>query len=184
MTVRLFVATLALGLAACGASGSSGTKAPEAESQALPLSAFAFDAAELHQSLEALPLDELPLHVPRAVLFDNPQVSTERNFVYSVSRGSSQGRLEPEGIRSALYGVYGDEDGGMIGFYGLEAASLEVADEREDLLHQIWPVNVSAERARIHREGVLLFVVWNAPDTPACWEAVNAVLVERLGSRD
>ena len=44
MTVRLFVATLALGLAACGASGSSGTKAPEAESQALPLSAFAFSS--------------------------------------------------------------------------------------------------------------------------------------------
>jgi len=37
--------------------------------------------------------------------------------------------------------------------------------------------------ARVHRGGRVLMVVWNDGVSPACWQAVNDGLVERLTSR-
>lgn len=137
-----------------------------------------FEAHELHESLEALPVDDVPLHVPRDVLADNPQLSSEPEFVAAVTRGSSQGRLQDEGIRTALYAVYRGDS--VLGIYGLEARSAADAERLEGLLREIWTVNASLERARVHRGGQILAVVWNAPETPSCWEAVNAAVAQRL----
>ena len=145
------------------------------------LQPLVFEGHELHPSLAPLSLEAMPLHIPHALLRENPQWSEEPAFVRAVARGGSQGRLDSRGMRAALYGVYrGESD---IGLYVLEAESVEVARRREKLLRDIWQVNVSFERARVHRGGKVLIVAWNAPSTPACWEEVNAALVERLGKR-
>ena len=159
-------ASVGLLLSACGTSG---------------LNTLVLDGHELHESLETLQVDDVPLHVPRAVLRDNPQLSTDTEFVEAVVRGGSQGQLGGEGIRAALYAVYrGQSD---VGIYGLEAESAADANRLEGLLRGIWAMNASLDRARVHRGGEVLVVMWNAPATPSCWEAVNAAVVERLGRR-
>ena len=70
----------------------------------------------------------------------------------------------------------------VIGVYGLEAASTEDADRREQLAREVWAVNASVDRARVHRGGNVIAVVWCAELTPACWEDVNAAIAARLGS--
>jgi hypothetical protein len=137
------------------------------------------EGQELHASLVTRNLDDVSrLHVPRAVLPDNPYLSTDAAFVDAIAHGASQGRLGGAGIRAALYALYlGESD---LGLYGLEAASAADADRLEVALRGIWAYNDSVGRARVHREGKVLVVVWNGGVSPSCWEAVNAKVVERL----
>ena len=143
------------------------------------LSPLVVDGQELHASLVTLKLDDASrLHVPRAVLRGNPYVSTDAEFVDAVAHGASQGRLGGEGIRAALYAHYLGES--EIGFYGLEAASTTDADRLEGAVRGIWAHNERLGRARVHRDGTVLVVVWHHGVSPSCWEAVNAGIVERL----
>jgi hypothetical protein len=77
-----------------------------------------------------------------------------------------------------LYSIYKAEN--ELGFYGFEAASAADADQREGTLREIWAKNVRLDRARVHREGLVLVVVWTDGVSPECWEAVNATVFERL----
>lgn len=145
------------------------------------LKLLVLDGDELHPSLVTQRVDDLPrLQVPRAVLRDNPVLSTDAEFIEAVARRGSQGRLGAEGMRTALYALYrGESD---IGFYGLEASSTAAADRRESLLREIWARNVSLDRARVHRRGNVMVVVWNNGVSAPIWAAVNAVVVERLAA--
>lgn len=137
------------------------------------------EGQELHPSLVTRRLDDkLIRHVPRSVLRGNPQHSTDAEFVKAIAYSGSQGKLGVEGIRSALYALYLGES--EVGFYGLEAASAADADRLEDALRGIWSQNVSIDRARVHRVGLVLVVVWTDGVSPETWEAVNAGVVERL----
>jgi hypothetical protein len=142
------------------------------------LSPLVVDGQELHASLVTRKLeDAAKLHlVP--VLRDNPYLSTDAEFVDTIARMASQGRVGGEGIRAALYALYLGES--EVGLYGLEAASPADADRFEGVLRGIWALNGSLGRARVHREGRSLVVVWNNGVSPSCWEAVNAGVVERL----
>ena len=153
-------------LAACSTSG---------------LSPLMLEGHELHPSLRTRQLDEPLRHVPRDVLRANPQHSTDPDFVRAIAGGGSQGRLDRDGIRSALYALYlGERD---LGFYGLEAESLAEADRWEGQLRKIWSHNVHLDRARVHRGGLVLVVVWTDGVSPEAWEAANALVVERLGGQ-
>jgi hypothetical protein len=132
---------------------------------------------ELHNSLVTGELSEIR-HVPRSVVGGNPYLSDDPEFVEAIGRGSSQGRLDGKGVRLALYAFYGAESD--LGFYGLEAASEADADRLEDALRGIWAMNVRLDRARVHRENLVLVVVWHDGVTLDCWEAVNSVIAERL----
>jgi hypothetical protein len=137
------------------------------------------DGQELHASLVTRKLEDTSrLHVARAVLRDNPYLSTDAEFVDAIAHGASQGRLGGEGIRAALYALYFGES--ELGLYGLEVASTADADRLEGALRGIWAYNESLGRARVHREGKVLVVLWNDGVSPSCWEAVNAGVVERL----
>jgi hypothetical protein len=140
------------------------------------------DGGDLHPSLVTSQLDDRARrHVPRGVVRSNPQHSTDAAFVNAIARSGSQGRLSPDGIGSALYALYrGDKD---VGFYGLEAETAADADRIEQALRQAWAHNVSIERARVHRGGRALVVVWTDGVAADTWEAVNAIVVERLAAR-
>ena len=145
------------------------------------LSPLVVDGPELHPSLVTRTLEDASRrHVARAVLPDNPHLSTDAAFVDAISRSSSQGRLGAEGIRAALYALYVGES--ELGLYGLEAASPADADRREVELRAIWAYGAKLGRARVHREGKVLVVVWHDGVSPACWEAVNAGVVQRLSA--
>ena len=116
--------------------------------------------------------------VPRVALRDNPQLSTDAEFVESIASSGSQGRLGGEGIRAALYALYRGES--EVGFYGLEAESTADADRFESLLRGVWAHNGSLHRARVHRGGKVLVVVWTDGVSASCWKAVNGVVVECL----
>ena len=147
------------------------------------LSALAVDGPDLHPSLVALPVPELPLHVPHALLRSNPQHSADADFVAAVARGGSQGgRLDAQGVQEALYAVYRDEDDVTIGVYGMETESAHEADRREARLREIWAHNARADRTRVHRGGNVLAVVFCHPATPAHWDAVNDFIAERIGA--
>jgi len=103
-------------------------------------------------------------------------------FVETVSRGASQGRLDGEGIRAALYAHYLGPDEIDLGLYGLEAETTADADRREAAVRAIWAYNEKLDRARVHRSGTSLVVLWHAGVSPACWEAVNARVAERLAA--
>ena len=165
MSRKIFVAaSVGLLFAGCGTSG---------------LKPLLLAGHELHASLVTQQIDRVQrLHVPRAVLRDNPQLSTGAEFVEAIAGGGSQGRLGGEGIRAALYALYRGES--EVGFYGLEAASTADANRLEGLLRGIWAQNASLDRARVHRGGEVLVVVWTDGVSTSCWEAVNAVVAERL----
>ena len=150
--------------------------APSAPSALGPL---VVDGQELHASLVTRKLqDAARLHLA-PVLRDNPYLSTDAEFVDVMAQIASQGRLGGgEGVRAALYALYLGES--ELGLYGLEAASTADADRVEGALRGIWAYNESLGRARVHREGKVLVVVWNGRVSPSCWEAVNAGVVERL----
>ena len=138
------------------------------------------DGQDLHASLVTRKVeDAAKLHLTRALLRDNPYLSTDAEFVDLIARMASQGRLAGgEGIRAALYGLYLGEN--EVGLYGLEAASTADADRLEGVLRGIWSHNEGLGRARVHREDRVLVVAWNNGVSPTCWEAVNAEVVERL----
>jgi len=145
------------------------------------LDSLALEGTQLHASLETPQIDEIVrLHVPRAVLMTNPQVSTNPEFVEAIAGGGSQGRLGGDGIRAALYALYRGEND--LGLYGLEAESVAEAEERESLVREIWAHNASLDRARVHRVGRVVVVVWTDGVTTAIWDAVNAVVAEHLGA--
>ncbi len=141
------------------------------------LSPLVLDGPELHASLVTGKIEDSH-HVSPAMLRDNPQLSTDAEFVEMIARGASQGRLDGEGIRAVLYAFYHGEGG--LGFYGLEAASTMDADRLEGAIRGIWAHNERLGRARVHREGNVLVVVWHDGVSPSTWEAVNAKVVERL----
>jgi len=142
------------------------------------LGSLVLEGPELHASLKTRPLDDSVRHVLRALLPGNPHVSTNAGFVAAIAHSGSQGKLGREGIGSALYAVYRDKN--ELGFYGLEAVSAADADRLEEALRKIWAYNVNLGRAQVHRQGLVLVVVWHDGVSPECWKAVNAKVVERL----
>ena len=136
------------------------------------------EGPELHASLVTRSLEDTAKYHLVPVLRENPQLSTDAEFVDVIARMASQGRLSGgEGVRAALYALYLGES--ELGLYGLEAASPADADRIEDVLRKIWSLNASLERTRVHRFGKVLVVVWNG-GVPSYWEAVNAEVVKRL----
>jgi hypothetical protein len=139
------------------------------------------DGRELHASLVTSKLEDAARLQLAPVLRGNPYLSTETEFVDVIARLATQGQLHRgEGIRAALYALYTGES--EVGLYGLEAASTPDADRLEGALRGIWVHNESLGRARVHRRGSVLVVVWHNGVSPTCWEAVNAGVVERLSS--
>lgn len=143
------------------------------------LAPLALEGRELHPSLMTRRLDDKPIrHVSRSVLQGNPQHSADPEFVKAIARSGSQGNLDEKGIRSALYALYlGEKE---LGFYGLEAASAADANRLEEALRKIWARNESIDRARVHRGGLVLVVVWTDGVSPEVWKAVNTAVRDRL----
>jgi len=142
------------------------------------LGSLVLEGHELHASLKTRQMDDSVRHVPRALIPENPHVSTDAAFVAVIARNGSQGSLGREGIRSALYALYlGKKE---LGFYGLEAESAADANRLEDTIRKVWLNNERMGRAQVHRKGLVLVVVWTDGVSPECWEAVNARVVERL----
>jgi len=146
------------------------------------LARLVVDGPELHASLVTRQLDDASKrHVRRGVLRDNPYLSSDAEFVEAIAHSASQGQIGGEGIRAALHAVYhGESD---LGLYGLEAVSTADANRLEGVLRGIWAHNERLGRARVHREGKVLVVVWNDGVSSSCWEAANAGVVERLAAR-
>ena len=142
------------------------------------LSSLLLQGDELHATLKTQKLVSIR-HLPVGVRPpENPHLSTDAEFVKAIALSGSQGRLGSEGINSVLFALYiGEKE---LGFYGFEASSYAGANEREDSLRKIWAKNVSLERVRIHRKGLVLVVVWTDGVSPESWEAVNAKVIERL----
>jgi hypothetical protein len=141
------------------------------------LAPLVLEGPELHPSLSTRQLDEAR-HVPRGVVGRNPQHSTDRGFVEAIARAGTQGRHSADGIRAALYALYIGEH--EIGVYGLEAASAADADRWEQAVRNTWSHNEGLGRARVHRGGLVLVVLWNDGVSPDVWEAANAVVAGRL----
>ena len=145
-----------------------------------PLRLLVVDGHELHPSLVTRKLEDITTLDRTPVLRANPYLSTSSELVELIARGASQGRLGGEGMRAAVYGVYLGES--ELGFYGLEAASSADADRREAALREIWAYGERLGRARVHRIGRVLVIVWQRGGAASCWEAVNARIVERLSA--
>lgn len=146
------------------------------------LSCIDLQGPELHDSLRTKDLSgakDLPTGV---VSRENPQLSSESEFVKAVAGGGSQGRLGQVGMRAALFARY-STDSHELGFYGLEALTQSAADDREKALREIWAHNASFGRSRVHRQGRILLVIWHNGVTPECWESVNAVVVRKLKTK-
>ena len=147
----------------------------------LALGSFVLEGLELHPSLRTCELDSIR-HLPPGVLLPaNPHLSIDDEFVASVARSSSQGRLDRDGIHAVLYARY-TTDESEIGIYGLEAESDTDAEEREKTLREIWAYNGSLNRARVHRKGLVLVVIWHDGVSPECWESANSSVVKRLNA--
>ena len=143
------------------------------------LGSLVLEGHELHASLKTRPLDDSIRHLPRGLVPpENPHLSTDAGFVEAIARSGSQGRLGGDGIHSVLYALYVGEK--ELGFYGFEAVSAADANQREDALREIWANNVRLNRAQVHREGLVLVVVWTDGVSPECWQAVNAGVAKRL----
>lgn len=152
------------------------TSSPVAKSG---LAALVLEGRELHPSLVTRRVDDKTIrHVRSGVIQRNPQLSADTDFVAAIARSGSQGNLDGKGVRSALYALYlGEKD---LGFYGLEAASAADADRLEAAIRKIWAHNASIGRARVHREGLVILVVWTDGVSPEVWEAVNVGVSGRL----
>jgi hypothetical protein len=142
------------------------------------LGSLVLEGHELHASLKTRQIDDSLRHVPRALIPENPHVSTDAAFVAAIARNASQGSLGREGIRSALYAIYREKN--ELGFYGLEAVSAAEADRWEEALRKTWANNGRMGLAQVHRKGLVLVVVWTDGVSPECWEAANARVAERL----
>ena len=143
------------------------------------LDSLVLEGHALHASIVAGRLDSFRDLPPGVVPPKNPQLSSDDGFVRAIARGSSQGRLGREGIRSALYARYaaGEKD---LGIYGLEAKSDADAGQREKALREVWAYNIRLDRVRVHRKGLVLVVAWHSGVSAECWEAVNARIAERM----
>lgn len=115
------------------------------------------------------------------VLPNNPHLSKNDDFIEATARGASQGRLDGDGMRAALYARYATNRS-SIGFYGLEAESAADADKREKALHEIWAYNAGLDRAIVRRRDSTLVVVWIWTDgpLPEYWDAVKDIVDKRL----
>jgi hypothetical protein len=133
------------------------------------------DGQELHASLVTRDLKDVscPARCYETIHTSRPTPSSSTPSLTARRRAGSAER-----VRTALYALYLGES--ELGLYGLEAASTADADRLEGALRGIWAYNESLGRARVHREGKVIVVVWNAGVSPSCWEAVNAEVVERL----
>jgi len=151
---------------------------PQKKMSGSGLGSLVLEGHELHASLKTRQIDDSVRHVPRALIPENPHVSTDAAFVTVIARNGSQGSLGREGIRSVLYALYREKK--EIGFYGLEAVSAADADRWEEALRKTWAHNVRLGITQVHRKGLVLVVVWTDGVSPECWEAVNAKVVERL----
>jgi len=159
---------------ACGDSS-----ARVARPSARGLASLLVEGHQLHPSLKTRQIDDSIRHLPPGVVpKGNPHLASDPAFVEVIARNGSQGQLGGEGVRSVLYAVYVAES--ELGFYGLEVASEAEANQREIALRDIWAYNVRLDRARVHREGLVLVVVWTDGVSPQCWEAVNRSVAERL----
>lgn len=145
------------------------------------LTPLVLEGPELHPSLVTRRLEGAATYLLAPVVRANPYLSTDREFVNLLTRVASQDRLPGgKGVRAALYALYlGERE---VGLYGLETASRADADRVEDVLRKIWSHNASLELAQVHRRGNVLVVVWSAPDSPSCWEAMNARVAEILAA--
>jgi hypothetical protein len=153
---------------------------PQKKMSGSGLGSLVLEGHELHASLKTRQIDDSVRHVPRALIPENPHVSTDAAFVAVIARNGSQGSLGREGIRAALYALYRERN--ELGFYGLEAVSAAEADRWEEALRKIWAHNVRLGIAQVHRQGLVLVVVWTDGVSPECWKAVNASIVERLSA--
>jgi uncharacterized protein (TIGR03067 family) len=144
------------------------------------LGSLVLEGHELHASLKTRQIDDSVRHVSRALIPQNPHVSTDAAFVAAIARNASQGNLGREGIRSALYALYREKN--ELGFYGLEASSAADADRWEEALRKTWAHNGRLGIAQVHRKGLVLLVVWTDGVSPESWKAVNAKVVERLSA--
>jgi hypothetical protein len=143
------------------------------------LTALILEGSELHPTLETRRLEASTVrHVRRRVIAQNPQHSTSAEFIEAIARSGTQGKFSGEGIGSALYALYFGEK--ELGFYGLEAVSEADANRWERVLRKTWSHNERLGRARVHREGLALVVVWTDGASPDVWEAVNSVVENRL----
>ncbi len=159
--------TLGLLLSSCATSG---------------LDPLVVDGHEMHPSLVTVQLGEESYRLlSRAVLPDNPHLSTDAGFIEAIARNGSQGKIGGEGIRAALFALYRGES--ELGLYGLEAASIAGADRLEGVLRNIWAHNVGLDRAHVHRGEEVLVVVFHDGVSPSCWETVNTGIAERLITR-
>jgi uncharacterized protein (TIGR03067 family) len=153
---------------------------PQKKMSGSGLGSLVLEGHELHASLKTREIDDSVRHVPRALIPENPHLSTDAAFVAVIAGNASQGNLGREGIRSALYALYREKS--ELGFYGLEAVSAADADRWEQALRKIWANNGRVNLARVHRKGLVLVVVWTDGVSPECWKAVNASIVERLSA--
>ncbi len=151
------------------------------ESVGEALRALIFEGPELHESLRTREVSLIKDLTTGIVSPENPHVSTEDDFVQSVSRGSSQGRLDRNGILAALYARYSTGEN-ELGFYGLLAKSESEADDREESLREIWAHNGSHGRSRVHRNGLVLLVIWHDGLPMECWSSVNDNVIEKFES--
>ncbi len=143
------------------------------------LSRLMVEGPELYPSLRTRELDGTPIrHVPGHLVRQNPQHSSDADFIEAIARSGSQGSLDGRGIHAALYALYVGEK--ELGFYGLEAGSATDADRLEEALRDIWAHNIGLDRARVHRGGLVLVVVWTDGVSAECWDAVNQGVAERL----
>src|SRR5688572_10214910 len=158
---------------------------PQKKRSGSGLDSLVLEGHELHASLKTRHLDDSDRrhHVPRALLPGNPHVSTNAAFVAAIATCASQGSLGREGIRSALYALYlGKKE---LGLYGVEAEFAADADRWEGTMRKVLSHNVRLGMMRVHRQGLVLVVVWRdwpSEESPECWEAVNAKVVERLSA--
>ena len=144
-----------------------------------PLVSLIMEGHQLHASLQTRQLDsvqDLPTGITSP---ENPHVSSNREFIEAVARGGSQGRHDGAGMRAALFARYWTSEN-EVGFYGLEAESDAHADQREKWLREVWAYNARLDRASVHRQDRLLFVVWHDGVGPECWKTVNAKFIDRL----
>lgn len=134
---------------------------------------------DLHPSLATpdFPSDALR-DVPARMIKHNPQLDSDPGFVEAIARSSTHGRHGARGLSAALFARYLGEDD--IGFYGLEATTEDDADWWEQHTRNTWAKNESLGRARVHRAGHVVLVVWNDGISPEIWAAVNTVVEERL----
>ena len=143
------------------------------------LDSLVFEGYEAHPLLVTKPLSDRPVrHVRGDVVKSNPQLSSDAEFIRAIAASGSQGRLDGEGVHSALYALYVAER--ETGLYGLEAASAADADSLEESLREVWSHNESIGRARVHRRGLILIVVWNDGVSREIWDAINASVTKRL----